>query len=55
MLPALPTGSATASGARPSSSTISNAPVCWPEMRSGLTELTTATPILVAELSDSHQ
>src|SRR5215213_9516410 len=40
MLPALPTGIARTSGARPRSSTISNAPVFWPSSRYGLTELT---------------
>jgi hypothetical protein len=43
MLPALPTGSATASGARPSSSMTSKAAVCCPAIRSGFTELTIAT------------
>ena len=41
MLPALPTGSASASGARPSASTTSKAAVCCPVSRSGLIELTT--------------
>ena len=43
MLPALPTGSASTSGASPSSSTISNAAVFWPSMRLGLTLLTRVT------------
>ena len=43
MLPALPTGRQCTSGARPSASTISNAAVFWPSMRTGLTELTSAT------------
>ena len=42
MLPALPTGRATASGDSPRASTISKATVCWPAMRSGLIEFTTA-------------
>ena len=40
MLPALPTGIARTSGARPRSSQTSNAPVFWPSSRNGLTELT---------------
>ena len=40
MLPALPTGIASTSGARPRSSTISNAAVFCPSSRYGLTELT---------------
>ena len=40
MLPALPTGSAWMSGAAPSASTISNAAVFCPSMRTGLTLLT---------------
>ena len=43
MLPALPTGMQWTSGASPSTSTISKAPVFWPSMRYGLTELTTVT------------
>ena len=43
MLPALPTGRQWMSGASPSASTISNAAVFCPCMRSGLTELTSAT------------
>lgn len=43
MLPALPTGRTWMSGASPSMSTISNAAVFWPSMRTGLTELTSAT------------
>lgn len=43
MLPALPTGSTWMSGASPSASTISKAAVFWPSMRTGLTELTSAT------------
>ena len=44
MLPALPTGRKWKSGARPSTSQISNAAVFWPSMRTGLIELTTSTP-----------
>ena len=40
MLPALPTGIARMSGARPRSSQTSNAAVFWPSSRNGLTELT---------------
>src|SRR5579884_4005246 len=40
MLPALPTGIASTSGARPSTSQISKAPVFWPSIRYGLTEFT---------------
>ena len=40
MLPALPTGMARMSGARPRSSQTSNAAVFWPSSRYGLTELT---------------
>ena len=43
MLPALPTGMQCTSGASPSSSTISKAPVFWPSMRNGFTEFTTTT------------
>ena len=43
MLPALPTGMARMSGARPRSSQISNAAVFWPSRRNGLTELTRVT------------
>ena len=43
MLPGLPTGRQCTSGASPSASTISNAAVFWPWMRSGFTELTRAT------------
>ena len=43
MFPALPTGMARMSGARPSSSQTSKAPVCWPARRNGLTELTRVT------------
>ena len=43
MLPALPTGMASTSGARPSWSQISNAAVFWPSRRNGLTELTSVT------------
>ena len=43
MLPALPTGIASASGGSPSSSTTSNAAVFWPSIRYGLTELTSST------------
>ena len=43
MLPALPTGMQWTSGASPSTSTISKAPVFWPSIRYGLTELTTVT------------
>ena len=43
MLPALPTGMASTSGARPRSSQISNAAVFWPSRRNGLTELTSVT------------
>ena len=43
MLPALPTGIARTSGARPRSSQISNAAVFWPSSRSGLTEFTSVT------------
>ena len=49
MLPALPTGSASASGDSPRASTISKAAVCWPAMRSGLIELTTDRHSLLAE------
>ena len=42
MLPALPTGSAWMSGARPIWSQISNAAVFCPSMRAGFTELTSA-------------
>src|SRR5690606_26282937 len=42
MLPPLPTGSATTSGASPSSSQISYAAVAWPSTRYGFTELTSA-------------
>ena len=44
MLPALPTGMQCTSGASPSTSTISNAAVFWPSMRTGFTEFTTSTP-----------
>ena len=44
MLPALPTGMAWTVGASPSTSTISNAAVFCPSMRTGFTELTTSTP-----------
>ena len=40
MFPALPTGIARTSGARPRSSHTSNAAVFWPSRRNGLTELT---------------
>ncbi|CPU66242.1 Uncharacterised protein [Mycobacteroides abscessus] len=50
MFPALPTGSAWMSGASPSASTISNAPVFWPSMRSGLTEFTSSTGYASASL-----
>ena len=40
MLPALPTGIARMSGARPRSSHTSNAAVFWPSSRNGLTEFT---------------
>ena len=40
MFPALPTGMASTSGARPSASQISNAPVFCPSIRYGFTELT---------------
>ncbi len=43
MLPALPTGIASASGGSPSSSQTSNAAVFWPSIRYGLTELTSST------------
>ncbi len=43
MLPALPTGMQWKSGASPSTSTTSKAPVFWPSMRNGFTELTTVT------------
>ncbi len=43
MLPALPTGRQWMSGASPSASTISNAAVFCPWIRSGFTELTSAT------------
>ena len=43
MLPALPTGMQWTSGASPSTSTISKAPVFCPSIRYGLTELTTVT------------
>ena len=43
MLPALPTGMQWTSGASPRASVISKATVFWPWMRSGLTELTSAT------------
>ena len=43
MLPALPTGMASTSGARPRSSQISKAAVFWPSRRNGLIELTTVT------------
>ena len=43
MLPALPTGMARTSGARPRSSQTSNAAVFWPSRRNGLTELTRVT------------
>src|ERR687894_767435 len=43
MLPALPTGRAIASGGAPSTSQTSKAPVFWPSMRSGFTELTRVT------------
>ena len=43
MLPALPTGMASTSGARPRSSQISKAAVFWPSRRNGLTELTRVT------------
>ena len=42
MLPALPTGIASAAGAAPSSSITSNAAVFWPSIRYGLTELTSS-------------
>jgi len=42
MLPALPTGSACTSGARPRTSQTSNAAVFCPSIRTGLTELTSA-------------
>ena len=44
MLPALPTGRATASGTRPSSSAISNAAVFCPSMRCGFTLFRSAIP-----------
>ncbi|CAL9312054.1 hypothetical protein SUDANB135_04879 [Streptomyces sp. SudanB135_2055] len=43
MLPALPTGRTWMSGASPSMSTISKAAVFCPSIRTGLTELTSAT------------
>ena len=43
MLPALPTGMASTSGARPRSSQISKAAVFWPSRRNGFTELTSVT------------
>ena len=42
MLPALPTGMQSASGASPRSSHTSKAPVRWPSMRYSLSELTIA-------------
>src|SRR5207237_373115 len=44
MLPALPTGMQWTSGASPSASTISNAAVFWPSMRTGLMLFTTSMP-----------
>ena len=49
MLPALPTGSACTSGARPSWSQISNEAVFCPSIRAGFTELTSATGWASAE------
>src|SRR5512147_2368248 len=46
MLPALPTGMASRSGASPRDSQISNAAVFCPAMRWGLTELTSETGCL---------
>ena len=43
MLPALPTGIASASGAAPSSSQTSKAAVFWPSIRYGLIEFTSST------------
>ena len=43
VLPPPPYGSASTSGARPSSSTISNAAVFWPSIRCGLSELTSVS------------
>ena len=43
MFPALPTGMARMSGARPRSSQTSKAAVFWPSRRNGLTELTSVT------------
>ena len=43
MLPALPTGMQSRSGASPRSSAISKAAVFWPWMRYGLTEFISAT------------
>ena len=48
MLPALPTGMQWTSGASPSTSTISKAPVFWPSIRYGLIELTTVTGAVFA-------
>ena len=48
MLPALPTGMQSTSGASPSWSQTSNAAVFWPSMRYSLTELTSAIGCLSA-------
>ena len=55
MFPALPTGSAWTAGAAPRASTISQAAVCWPAMRSGFTEFTsTASPPAVKARTTSR-
>ena len=51
VLPPPPYGSASTSGAAPSSSTISNAAVFWPSRRSGLSELTSTCVPRVRELA----
>src|SRR4028119_1330824 len=51
MLPALPTGGTPASGGAPSTSQTSKAPVFWPSMRSGFTELTRVTSSRSAAIS----
>ena len=55
MFPPLPTGSTWRSGASPRASTISKAAVFWPSIRTGLTELTSATGIALGQRAGQPQ
>ena len=55
MLPPLPTGSASQSGAPPSCSTTSNAAVFWPSRRYGLIELSSAIGMPLDQLAHQPQ